>query len=74
MTHSAISSRRTARRSRRSLIPALALVVLALGATAGCVTPTDPRGNDSSRIDRNHSVESVPVNDELTAVLRRTRA
>ena len=74
MTHSAISSRRTARRSRRSMIPALALVVLALGATAGCVTPTDPRGNDSSRIDTHHSVESAPTHGQLTAVLRRTRA
>jgi hypothetical protein len=74
MTHSTTTARRTAKRSRRSLIPALALVVLALGATAGCVTPSDPRGNDSSRIDSHHAVESAPAHDQSTAVLRRTRA
>jgi hypothetical protein len=73
MTHSTTTVRRTAKRSRRSLIPAFALVVLALGATAGC-TPTDPRGNDSSRIDIHHSVAAAPAHDRLTAVLRRTRA
>ena len=74
MTNSITTLRRDANGGRRSLIPALALVAIVIGGTAGCVAPTDPRGADSSRVDTHQSIESTPTRGELTAILRRSRA